>query len=61
MYFHFLLFLQSTIEKKLANVPQDSQTSYKLGLFIGSLLPFVILVGIAYYLYYRFKNRKDLE
>lgn len=52
------LFLQVTIDEKLKNAPDSS---YQTGIIIGSFVPFVLLVGIAYYMYYRSKNRKDLD
>lgn len=52
----FLSFLQEVdIEQKIKDAP-DSQ--YEIGVFIGTFLPFVVLVVIAYYLYYRAKKRK---
>ncbi|MFM9987663.1 hypothetical protein [Flavobacterium sp.] len=52
------LILQVGINEKLKNAPNSG---YQLGLIIGSFLPFVFLVGIAYWMYYRSKNRKDLD
>ncbi|WP_298116594.1 hypothetical protein [Flavobacterium sp.] len=52
------IFLQVAIDEKLKNAPDSS---YQTGIIIGSFVPFVLLVGIAYYMYYRSKNRKDLE
>ena len=51
-----VLFLQSTIDKKLQEAPDNG---YAIGVWIGNLVPFVVLVGLAYLLYYRSKNRKD--
>ena len=48
----------SFIEEKLKNAPDDG---YQIGVVIGTYLPFVVLVGIAYFVYYKAKNRKDLE
>ena len=42
------------IEEKLENAPDDN---YGIGVFIGSMLPFVILVIIAYVIYRYNKNR----
>ena len=54
-----LLFLmQVDIEEKMKNAP-DGQ--YEIGVVIGTYLPFVILVAFAYLIYYRAKNRKDLN
>lgn len=48
-------FLQEiNIEEKLENAPDDN---YGIGVFIGSMLPFVILVIIAYAIYRYNKNR----
>lgn len=43
------------IEEKIKNAPDDD---YSIGILIGSMLPFVILVVIAYLLYRYNKNRK---
>lgn len=49
------LFLQKVvIEEKLKNAPDDG---YQIGLLIGSFLPFVLLAGIAYWMYYATKKR----
>lgn len=53
-----LLLLQVDIEEKLKNAPDDG---YQIGVVIGTYLPFVALVGIAYFVYYKAKNRKDLD
>ena len=52
------LILQVDINEKLKNAPDSG---YQLGIVIGSFLPFVLLVGVAYWMYYRSKNRKDLD
>jgi hypothetical protein len=55
---YLFLFLQVNIDEKLKNAPDSS---YQTGVLIGSFVPFVLLVAIAYYMYYRSKNRKDLD
>lgn len=52
------LLLQIDINKKIENAPDGD---YQIGIVIGTYLPFVVLVIVAYILYYRMKNRKDLE
>jgi len=55
----FIALLQQVdIEEKIKNAPDDG---YQIGIVIGTYLPFVALVGIAYFVYYKAKNRKDLE
>ena len=51
----FLLLQSVSIEEKIKNAPDSS---YEVGLFIGTYLPFVLLIGLAYFLYYRAKKRK---
>jgi len=46
------------IEEKIKNAPDDS---YGIGVFIGSMLPFVVLVIIAYAIYRYNKNRINKE
>lgn len=54
---HLLTILQNVdIEKKLKDAP-DSQ--YEIGVFIGSMLPFVVLVIIAYAIYRYNKNKMN--
>ncbi|WP_186826850.1 hypothetical protein [Seonamhaeicola algicola] len=50
------LFQQINIEEKLKKAPDSS---YEIGVFIGTMLPFVILVLIAYAIY-RY-NKKKLD
>jgi hypothetical protein len=52
------LIRQVNIDDKIKNVPDNG---YLIGVWIGYVLPFVVLIGLAYYMYYRAKNRKDLE
>ena len=55
----FIALLQNVdIEEKLKNAPDKG---YEIGLVIGTYLPFVVLVALAYVVYYKAKNRKDLE
>ena len=53
----FLTFLQDIdIEEKISNAPDSA---YSIGVFIGSMLPFVILVALAYLIYRYSKKNKD--
>ena len=56
----FLSVLQTAedIEKKIAEAPNSS---YEIGVFIGSMLPFVVLVVIAYTIFRYNKNRINKE
>ncbi len=52
-----LFFLQvAKIEEKIKNAPNSS---YEIGVIIGSYLPFVILVALAYFLYYKSKKKNN--
>lgn len=46
------------INEKINTAPDSL---YKIGVFIGSLLPFIILVSIAYYIYRYNKNKIKKE
>ena len=46
------------IEEKLKNAPDDD---YSVGVFIGNMIPFVVLVIIAYAIYYFNKKRVNKE
>ncbi|SKB52056.1 hypothetical protein [Maribacter arcticus] len=55
----FLLFQDaSEIEKKMQEAPDSS---YEIGIAIGTYLPFVVLVLIAYAFYYYSKKKKSRE
>lgn len=43
------------IEEKIQNAPDEG---YEIGVFIGSMLPFVLLVVMAYLIYHYSKKRK---
>ena len=53
-----ILLLQVDIEEKMKNAPDSG---YEIGVVIGTFLPFVALIGIAYLLYYIAKKRKNLD
>ncbi|MDX1277324.1 hypothetical protein [Oceanihabitans sediminis] len=53
----FLALLQEVdINEKLNKAPD---AAYGVGVFIGSMLPFVILVTLAYLIYRYNKNKKE--
>ncbi len=51
-----LLLLQVDIEEKMKNAPDKG---YEIGVVIGTYLPFVVLVALAYFFYYQAKKRKN--
>ena len=53
-----ILLFQVDIEEKMQNAPDKG---YEIGVVIGTYLPFVVLVIIAYFMFNRFKNRGDLD
>ncbi len=51
----FLALIQQVdIEQKIKDAPNSG---YEIGVFIGTYLPFIVLVGLAYFLYYRAKKK----
>ena len=54
----FFLLLQVDIKEKIETAPDKG---YEIGVVIGTYLPFVVLVFLAYLMFNRFKNRKDLD
>ena len=54
----FLLIQEIDITEKVKNAPDSA---YEIGLVIGSYLPFVFLIGLAYFLYYRVKKRNNID
>ncbi|WP_242083415.1 hypothetical protein [Aestuariivivens sediminis] len=49
---------QVNIEEKIKNAPDKG---YEIGVFIGSMIPFVVLVVLAYFLYRYNKKRINKE
>jgi hypothetical protein len=47
-----------TIEEKINNAPDGN---YEIGVFIGSMLPFIVLVVVAYLIYRYNKKRINRE
>ena len=54
----FIALQQISIKDKIATAPDDS---YQIGVAIGSYLPFVILIIIAYLMYYKAKKNKPRD
>lgn len=48
------LLQQVDVAEKIKTAPDGS---YQIGVVIGSFIPFVILIGIAYWMYNRAKKR----
>jgi len=57
-YLYLILLLQVDVEEKMKNAPDSG---YEIGVVIGTYLPFVLLVIVAYFMYSKAKNRKDLN
>ncbi|MGY0391114.1 hypothetical protein ACW5R3_00975 [Bizionia sp. KMM 8389] len=52
------LFQQLNIEEKIKNAPDEQ---YEIGIFIGSFIPFLVLVIIAYAIYRYNKNNLNKD
>jgi hypothetical protein len=52
------LLLQVDIKEKIENAPDKG---YEIGVVIGTYLPFVVLVVIAYLMFNKFKNKGDID
>ena len=50
----YSLLYQVDVNEKIKNAPDSS---YEIGVFIGTLLPFIVLVIIAYLIYRYNKNK----
>ena len=55
MALNLLISLQVNVEEKIKNAPDNA---YLIGVWIGYILPFAVLVGLAYWMYSKAKNRK---
>ncbi|WP_264519844.1 hypothetical protein [Flavobacterium sp. N1994] len=51
-----LLLQQANINEKIKNAPDNG---YLIGVWIGYILPFIVLVGLAYLMYTRAKKREN--
>ena len=49
-----LLLQQVNVEQKIKSAPNGQ---YQIGVLIGLFIPFIVLMGIAYVLYYRAKKK----
>lgn len=54
----FIMLFQVDVEEKMKNAPDKD---YEIGIAIGTYLPFIVLVILAYFMFNRAKNRKDLD
>lgn len=50
------LIQQVNIAEKLKNA---TDSSYQIGVIIGSFVPFVVLIGLAYWMYASAKKRDE--
>jgi hypothetical protein len=53
-----LLLLQVDIVEKMKNAPDKG---YEIGVVIGTYLPFVLLIALAYFFYYQAKKRRNRD
>lgn len=58
MIYLITLLQEVDIDQKLKDAPDSS---YGIGVFIGTLLPFMVLVAIAYAIYRYNKNKINKE
>ena len=59
MVLTLIYFLQQPdIEKKMQEAPDSG---YEIGVVIGSYIPFIVLVAIAYGIYYYNKKKRGSE
>ena len=58
MRYSLIPLLQVDVAEKMKTAPDNS---YQIGVVIGSYIPFVLLVVVAYLLYYLAKKRSDKE
>ncbi len=55
----FATFIQQVaIDQKLKEAPDNR---YSIGIFIGEMLPFVILIGLAYFFFYLARKRRNKD
>ena len=52
----FSLIQQIDVNEKIKNTPDNG---YAIGVWIGTVLPFALIVGVAFWMYHRAKNRRN--
>jgi formate/nitrite transporter FocA (FNT family) len=52
------LLQQVDVNEKIKHAPNSG---YLIGVWIGNILPFALIVGVAYYMYSRAKKRQNEE
>ncbi len=52
------LLQQVDVNEKIKHAPD---AGYLIGVWIGNILPFAVIVGAAYYMYSRAKKRQNEE
>jgi hypothetical protein len=56
MLFLISLLQQTNIDEKIKNAPDNG---YMIGVWIGYILPFAVLAGLAWLMYRKAKKRQD--
>jgi len=51
----FILLQQVNVAEKLNDAPNNN---YAIGVFIGEMLPFIILIALAYFFFYWAKKKR---
>ena len=54
------LALQTSVEQIKEKIETAPDKGYEIGVAIGTFLPLLVLVALAYWMYKSMKNRKDL-
>ena len=52
--------LQANVEQIKDKIETAPDKGYEIGVAIGTFLPLLVLVALAYWMYKSMKNRKDL-
>jgi hypothetical protein len=52
--------LQANVEQIKEKIETAPDKGYEIGVAIGTFLPLLVLVALAYWMYKSMKNRKDL-
>jgi hypothetical protein len=52
------LLQQVDVNEKIKHAPNSG---YLIGVWIGNILPFALIAGVAYYMYSRAKKRQNKE
>lgn len=59
LLFNVILFLQQDVEQIKEKIENAPDKGYEIGVALGTFLPLILLIGLAYLMFYWSKKRRD--